>query len=356
LFWSNSLSFGQIAKEISVVFHILKAEEDEFLSEERILSQIEVLNEDFQAANNDLNLVPDLFQSSIGNLDVKFKLANLDPLGNVTNGIIRSDTELNLLGDLINFDGRQSVKHDNLGGSEAWDTNRYLNIWVAAKGSVIAESTFPVMAGLDEDGIIIDPKFIGRLDNFNAPLNLGRILTHEIGHYLGLRHLWDEIDDCDISDDGLEDTPMQLNPYFDCPTHPAISCGSADMFMNFMNFTDDACMHFFTKGQVEKMESTLTLERADLVDNDSATVDLENILDALDFAQSANKIVFKLNENLIKLNKLEIFSINGKKLKEIDLSQNFDVHINTNAFISGVYILRFESTKTSFSKKIVILN
>ena len=109
----------------------------------------------------------------------------------------------------------------------------------------------PVM---EEDGIVIDPIYFTISPGAKI---LGRTLVHEMGHYLGLKHTWGQIiGDCD-EDDGLQDTPPQQGPYFDCPQHPQFSCGQKSMFMNFMDFVDDECSKFFTRDQVSLMWTTL---------------------------------------------------------------------------------------------------
>jgi hypothetical protein len=148
------------------------------------------------------------------------------------------------------------MKYSAQGGDNAWDSKKYLNIWVCnLLGRSLGYSSLPGSQA-DRDGVVIQYNVFGTTGTLTAPFNKGRTLTHEVGHWLGLKHLWG---DATCGDDGIADTPPQQNFNNGCPSFPHISScsvnGNGDMFMNFMDFTDDACMNMFTKGQVVKMRS-----------------------------------------------------------------------------------------------------
>ena len=254
--------------DIPVVFHVVWNTDEENISDEQILSQLEVLNRDFRRTNNSAGLIPSLFQSLAADMELNFCLARRSPDGASTNGILRRQTSFPFMGDRI-ANGRKSVCYTAEGGSDAWDTGRYVNVWVARRQFFPAEASFPGMGAAAEDGIIISPPFVGTTGSAasNQPYHLGRTLTHELGHYFNLYHLWGpgQTGSCTQSDE-VADTPLQSRSYLgECPTHPQISCGSADMFMNFMNYTDDACMAMFSNGQKNRVWAAIAAARPGLM-------------------------------------------------------------------------------------------
>ena len=263
----DDLSKRDTEYTIPVVFHILWKETEDKLSEEQIRSQLEVLNQDFQAANSDKDLVPSDFRSLIANTGIRFCLAKIDPTGQPTNGITRTQTQYDNLGTAQDEKGRFRVYYGESGGIDAWDTQKYLNIWVAQRAYASALSSFPGTAIPEEDGIVIDPQFFGISETVSAPYHLGRTLTHEVGHYLNLSHPWGSASTADCEgDDQVEDTPRQNSTYLNqCPQSLPESCDSPDFFFNFMNFTDDACLAMFTPGQKMRMLAALEGPRAGLL-------------------------------------------------------------------------------------------
>lgn len=244
---------------IPVVVHVLHNGTTDVtnISDSQILSQINVLNKDFKRLNLDANNTPPEFLSAAGSIDIEFVLAKRDPEGQDTNGITRTRATKSQwsLADQSEF---KSLSY--------WPAEDYLNIWVINFGTNdIGFAQFPVtnnLAGLETasedrltDGIVVDYRAFGTIDEGAFPLmagyNKGRTATHEIGHFLGLRHIWGDVSGC--GDDFVTDTPVQLGPTSFCPTHPQVSCTNNKMFMNYMDYTYDACMNLFTDGQVARM-------------------------------------------------------------------------------------------------------
>jgi hypothetical protein len=247
---------------ISVIFHVVWKEEEENISEEQILSQMEVLNADFRAQNDQSN-VPFGFQDDIADTEIEFCLAKRLPNGMATSGIIRTQTNEDIIG----------LKQVLYTTSPAVDSEHYLNVWVADLGGGLnGMASFPGTETPEKDGIVIDPNYVGTegLAEDAQPYHLGRTLTHEIGHYLNLIHVFGPTTSgtC-ASDDGVEDTPDSENTYLgDCPSGIEFSCESSDMWMNFMNFTDDECMSMFSNGQKMRMLAILEGERSGLQNTD----------------------------------------------------------------------------------------
>lgn len=236
---------------IPVVVHVVYRTADENISEEQVRSQIESLNADFNRENTDFQKVPAVFAPLADRAAIRFRLATADPEGRPTEGIIRRRTER------TNFYTNDAVKSAASGGSDAWDSRQYLNVWVCNMPSNLqGYSSFPGEAA-GKDGIVIRYDVFGTKGRLSAPFDKGRTLTHEVGHWLGLRHLWG---DTPCGDDGVHDTPRQRSGNRGVPQFPRVNTGCdngpyGDMFMNFMDFSDDAALLMFTRGQVSMMRS-----------------------------------------------------------------------------------------------------
>ena len=253
---------------IPVVVHVLYKEAQENISDGQIFSQIVILNQDFRKLNPNANTVPPPFVPFAADVELEFCLAGRDPSGQLTNGITRRQTDWSNIGDLTAPDGRPRIHYAELGGTDAWDTEHYLNIWIGSiGGGALGSASFPGAAPPEEDGVIIDPRYFGAIGLVAAPHHLGRTATHEIGHYFNLNHIWGgDSNSCD-DDDDVPDTPVQRSAYLGCPAFPQMSCGHSAMFMNFMDYTDDACMSLFTLGQKARIWAALTAARPGLTGN-----------------------------------------------------------------------------------------
>jgi hypothetical protein len=250
---------------IPVVVHVLHDGENigdgRNISAAQIQSQIDVLNEDFRRLNPNRVNTPGGFLPIAADYGFEFRLACTDPNGFSTDGIIRKNTnrtsytvEFENNSDLID-EGATGVKF-GASGSEPWPTNRYLNIWVCCfSGGTLGYGTFPAdfAARPNFDGVVIHTTAMGRVGNVEAPFNGGRTATHEVGHWLDLRHIWG---DANCGNDGVFDTPPQQTANRDCPNFPRqTACNNTvngEMFMNYMDYTDDACMNVYTNGQRQR--------------------------------------------------------------------------------------------------------
>jgi hypothetical protein len=241
---------------IPVVVHVLFNTPEENISMEQIESQIAVLNNDYRAQNPDKVKVPPVWNGLIIDPFIQFALAKKDPAGNPTDGINRKQT------DRTSFPADDSMKSNSTGGSDAWPTDKYLNIWVCALGAgLLGYAQFPGGPPAT-DGVVILNTAFGTTGTANPPFHLGRTSTHEIGHWLNLRHIWgdDLPPNACVGSDFVDDTPNQEGPNFGKPVFPHITCDNGpngDMFMNYMDYVDDDCMFMFTPQQVARMQATL---------------------------------------------------------------------------------------------------
>jgi hypothetical protein len=245
---------------IPVVVHVVHHTDVENISTSQINSQIAILNNDFNLKNTDTFLVPQRYKNLSANCKISFKLATVDPSGNKSDGIRRIKTNVNeFYGDEVKF--KQS------GGDNAWPANSYLNIWVCnlqfeqSDKLLLGYAQFP--GGPDStDGVVINYIAFGKNGTAESPFHLGRTATHEIGHWLGLYHIWgdedEDQDECEGSDSVL-DTPEQAGANTGCPSFPHFSCNNkGDLSVNYMDYSDDSCMCMFTKGQFARMSATLS--------------------------------------------------------------------------------------------------
>ena len=233
--------------QIPVVVHVLYNSEAQNISDAQIRSQIEALNRDFRRRNEDSVNTPARFRGLAADAQLEFTLATATPEGYPTTGIVRKASSVQY------WEQNDAIKFASSGGDNAWDSRFYLNIWVGPMRRLLGYSTLPG-GPADLDGIVINTSAMGTF-NVTAPYDKGRTATHEVGHWLGLRHIWG---DTYCGDDGIDDTPTQSNFTSGCPSGFRVSCGNnatGDMFMNFMDFTSDACINLFTKGQVARMRS-----------------------------------------------------------------------------------------------------
>lgn len=239
---------------IPVVVHIVWNTPEQNVSDAQVHAQIAVLNEDFRRLNADAVLTPVVWQSIAADCKINFCLAKQTPSGQPTTGIERRQTLVPF------FTHDDAVKFETSGGLNAWDRNSYLNLWVCnLSDGLLGYAQFPGGPAAT-DGVVIHYASFG-YENGPAPYNLGRTSSHEIGHWLNLKHIWGESPSPSCSDgDFVLDTPNQLWSSSGCPEFPHLSCFNApngDMFPNYMDYTDDGCMNLFTKGQRTRMHNVL---------------------------------------------------------------------------------------------------
>jgi hypothetical protein len=257
---------------IPVVVHVIHNGDaygvNENISDEQVESQITVMNQDFRKMTG----TPGFNSNPVGaDTQIEFVLAKVDPNGNPTNGINR----INLCQDSWSPDDIDS----NVKPNTIWDATQYMNMWSVnfTDASLLGYAQFPEssLAGLDiaaqsatTDGVVAGYKFFGSsaltTGAFQEPFDRGRTMTHEVGHFLGLRHIWGDNSVCpttntDTNKDFVEDTPAANGPNSGCvagtdtcPTNPG-----NDMIQNYMDYTDDTCMNIFTTGQKARITTVM---------------------------------------------------------------------------------------------------
>jgi hypothetical protein len=237
---------------VPVVVHVVWHTGAENIDDGQVRSQLDVLNADFRARNADVSAVPPVWRPLVADARVDFTLADITRTRTAVTGFGTDD----------------AVKHAASGGADAWPADRYLNVWVCPLGDgLLGYAQFPGGPAAT-DGVVLLHSAVGTSGTAAAPFDLGRTATHEVGHWLNLRHIWGDDGDGCGGTDFVDDTPNQGGPRYGTPTFPTLSCDNGpdgDMFMNYMDYTDDRAMCMFTAGQAQRMDACLAGPRANLL-------------------------------------------------------------------------------------------
>ncbi len=325
-------------RQIPVVVHIIHngtpVGQGANIPEEQILSQIRILNEDYNRLNEDTVLTPVEFRGVAASANIEFVLARRDPEGLPTTGINR------VMGSRTSYrEGDIAL----ISSIAFWPPEEYLNIWVLPMPrTILGFSSFPVadLPGLTEfpptsrniDGVGVNHIYFGTGGSADVEFR-GRTATHEIGHFLGLRHIWGD-GGCGDSD-YVDDTPDQNGFNIDCQFTPRVTCGSRDMIENYMDYTQDQCMNLFTQGQVDRMNVVLAssprrnslLSSPGLVPPELFEIDLsiEKVISPSDFVCSPEVLpgvlVMNAGSETITSANVEI-SLNGTVIEQREFNLN----------------------------------
>jgi len=229
---------------IPVAVHVLYYFPEQNISDAQVQSQIDVLNEDYTATNSDYNGFDAGYGAVKGDLDIKFCLAQ----------VIHKKTNHK------SFAVNDNMKYSKKGGDDAIDPMHVLNIWVCDIGQNILGFAYYPGISPEKFGVVCHTNAFGRGSQYNlfAAYNLGRTTTHEVGHCFGLVHIWG---DRTCGDDLVDDTPLHNAANFGCPGpgHLSTCIGTPpEMWMNYMDYTDDKCMYFFSDGQAARADYFIT--------------------------------------------------------------------------------------------------
>ncbi len=232
---------------IPVVFHVVHNYGSENISYDQIADGVRIMTEDFRLQNPDTSQIIDEFKQIAGDAKIEFRLAKIDPWGNCTNGVTRTQS-------YETSNGGEQIKDI----APSWPRSQYLNIWVVKSipGGVAGYSYYPGTVGDGQDGILITHSYVGSIGT--GSVGRSRTLTHETGHYLNLAHPWGSTNDPEVAsnceiDDGIEDTPNTIGNT-SCNLYHE-SCGSLDNVQNHMDYA--YCSRMFTNGQGEVMRAVL---------------------------------------------------------------------------------------------------
>lgn len=364
---------------IPVVVHVVYNTPEENLPDSVIFNQIESLNADYRRLNEDAENLRDTFNTVVGDSFIGFELASVDPDGNPTTGITRTETDVESFFS-ITMSPAEGVKSTADGGIDPWDQDRYLNIWVcdmSVFGSVflLGYATPPdglphwpedAVAGLS-DGVVVQYEAFG--SNNPNPLDAGgtvvdvrgRTTTHEVGHYLGLRHIWGD-GDC-TAEDGVDDTPNAVDQSNqDCDiekntcTDDILDLGDLpDMVENYMDYSAETCQNSFTLGQIDIMRGVLEVERFDLI-NENPALGLSD--------EAANTIELKMYPNPsmgtvqfqfagIGAYQIDIISETGQVVEQFS-TQPGATTASIGNLAKGIYWVRIANENATRTEKLIV--
>lgn len=339
---------------------------------QRVYGQLDVLNADFNARNSDAANIPEVFKPLRGNPQISFGLARRTPNGKSTSGVeIRVTTEsgFNLTS------GNQ--KHYSLGGLDAWDVKKYLNVWVVnlTDNGVLGFALHPALANTigspEEAGVTLDYGAFGRKsslsDNtfFLNNIDKGRTMVHEAGHYFTLFHIWGNTQvgsGVCSDDDEVGDTPQQKDANYGCPTFPKANCTNSaggEMFMNYMDYVNDACMNMFTKGQVSRINAQLSnVFYKDLFTHPELLewpTGISGVEERMGLNIYPNPATSEISVSGTGIKAIIFTNLMGQNIKTIDNpSQQETLQINTSEMMRGIYLMQCTTTEGTVTRKITL--
>lgn len=356
---------------VPVVFHVVYNTPEENISDEIIQNQIDILNQDYARMNEDSANIRSEFQTLVGPTNIRFTLA----------AITRTETDMETFGTLfLDFDVLEQVKSSADGGIDPWDQSRYLNIWVCDMSIDFLGEQFAMLLGYATppdglpnwpagatdglgDGVVLQYHTVGDAEhnpNDIAPDTRGRTAVHEVGHYLGLRHIWGD-GDC-TEDDGVDDTPDATDASQQDCNMTINSCNADvaglgdlhDMVENFMDYSAESCQNSFTRQQADLMHGVLENERYDLVhDNLVLGVMAQSEIAFEAFPNPATGYIKVKSQK--QISGIEIQDVNGRLLaqKQVNASEST---IGIDSFEAGMYVLNVhfsngQSAQKRISKK-----
>lgn len=344
---------------IPVVVHVVYNTSNENIHDSLIFQQIEILNNDFNRWNADTVNTPAPFKNIAGAMDINFCLAKQTPNGQSTNGIVRVFTNKPYFSSPVSYAVQDAVKHDELGGSDAWDTDTYLNIWVCNLNGSTAYSAPPNNFLPSDEGIVCKYQHIGKTGVY--PYGKGRSIVHEAGHYFGLRHIWgDDGGDC-TGTDYIADTPNQGNYSTNCPDFPLTDSCSPNfpgvMFMNYMDYSDDGCRNMFTEGQITVMTNCINQFRSGFLTTTGCNdvVSLDEQITKSDLKISAPKNKIEISSSVVLKGNVTVYSFDGKKIVSTAIF-NQTKKLSTQGWAKGIYIvvLQTDDVLNSTAQKILV--
>lgn len=354
-----------IILKLPIVFHILWHDSlNNNLHDSVLNNQIEILNADFRHKNSDTTVIRDMFSGIVGDSYIEFYIAN----------VVRVNTQNYSFSSFYDSD---KIFNDSLGGSNMWNPEKYINVWVCNIVDTVSSTQIKGFAltninynGWDSvpnsiDGIVVFHKTIGTNNPFNeeiTPQNQNtyktRTLTHELGHYLGLYH---NFSGCNF-EDGISDVPpSDIACVNECCWNQNSSSSSGidlpDMIENFMDYSSDECLVTFSKDQIHIMRECVLGPRVKLLETSNMLNHNDKVDSYISIYPNPSDGIFNIeikhNTNYIKLNLLNVL---GQSLNSYSIKSNSGLTINLNNYKKGTYILQFVKPSFEIQYHKIIIN
>jgi hypothetical protein len=364
---------------IPVVFHVLWNSFKENIPDSVIIKQLNQLTLDFTRRTRDTDYMNSSFIGVASRGGIEFKLATIDPSGKPTTGIVRRNTnQLQFAVDMQANTGFKDMKQISTGGDTAWDSKRYFNVWIC---NLIINGTGDGLLGFGQppmnhpnwpsdiftgknektDGVVLDESCL------NTPFF--KVLTHEAGHYLGLRHIWGDVGDCSSPGDYIDDTPPQnasTGQSFDCINNTKNSCGKLSLIWDYMDYTADKCQNTFTKGQTDLMRNVLRTSRSGLAKVckvkglfvSITPTDLNEIKILNVYPNPTNDVLFfeaAIDNYFTKSFTVNVINELGQKvISETREGSNLQTGLNIQSLSKGAYIIEIQSEGYSAKSRFLV--
>ena len=347
---------------IPVIVHVIYRYNVQNISNAQIQSQLDILNQDYRRMNLDTINTPSSFDSLAADIEIEFCFARQRPDGGWTDGVTRTQTT-KMAFDLYQNDAKYTAQ----GGHDAWDRNKYFNIWVVpsikagAETGILGYAQFPGGPAAT-DGVVVGYNYFGNIGTAQSPYNKGRTLTHETGHWLNLYHIWGDDGNACSGSDQVQDTPNQADENYGCPTFPSPSCSNtSDMFMNYMDYTNDACMNMFTLGQKQRMLAAMNTNRAALKTSTMCqivSIDNIDLQERITVYPNPSKGIFTIDFTDVIMDYNITISVYNAMGQLVYTEECADVQsekqIEIPSLTNGIYMLHINSAQTTLIKKIEI--
>ncbi|MEO5905440.1 MAG: zinc-dependent metalloprotease [Saprospiraceae bacterium] len=346
-----------------VVVHVVTREGFQHVSEAQVIHQIDILNNDFAGQGENIHKLPAEFKDLAADSGFKFCLADTDPDGNPSSGITYTTTTVTDIGLKTGAEGRGLVFYDQLGGKTGWDPTQYINIWVCEfGGGILGSTSLPGKATFPEEtGIVMDIRYFGSMANASDIrfFGKGHTLTHEMGHFFGLFHIWGTDDNNCLDSDAIDDTPNATGPYFGCPSGRQVSCDVSNMYQNFMDLTDDRCLAAFTYGQALRMQTVVELFYPDLpIDHHCGTQvqSLEEWFEDLTWSYDpySKHVVFYTPDAFAAKINIEVFAADGRIMTSNTWQHEQSILLQMEHTPAGVYFVRISDGENQHVRKIAV--